>query len=137
MAAAQGYDKAKVIKKNTDGVFSSKNIYRKELVAYLQENQVGTLIITGANGGACVYLSMRGALDNNCTVIAYNRGIADFNFKDFIYPFAGYYDNTELNCKNCSFKEVSSMDGVVSNMINNMRAIEASPVFSKKDKSGR
>ena len=86
--AVGNYKDFKVFKKNSDGMFEKDNRHRDDLIAYLQDKQVGTLVITGANGGACVLDSIEGALKGNCTVIAYNKAIADFNFKDFIYPYS-------------------------------------------------
>ena len=118
-AAVANYPDVKFFKKNSDGMFEDYNKYKQDLATYLTRKQVGTLIITGANGGACVLRSITGALDNNCTVVAYNKGIADFNYKDFIYPYVGQYSNIKPNCKDCMFREVSSIDGLVQFMVNN------------------
>lgn len=117
-AAALNYKNARFIKKDTDGMFESYNKYRKDLVDFLNKNSVGTLIIAGANGGACVLRSITGALENNCNVVAFNAGIADFNYKDFIYPYVGQYSHIKPNCKDCSFKEVSSVENVAELMVN-------------------
>lgn len=103
--AAAGYDNIKFITKNTDGMFDPYNNKRDELGEYLRSKEVGNLIITGANGGACVEQSIAGALENNYNVQAYNNGIADFNYKDFIFPYTynGMFDKPR--CENCSFKE--------------------------------
>lgn len=96
--------------KNEDGMFSSSNV--KKLTNYLSENQIGKLIITGANGGACVEASISGALRNNYDVIAYSKGIADFNYQGFIYPYEygeGAYNYRTSKCTNCSFKEFNSI----------------------------
>lgn len=116
-AAVAKYSNVRFIKKDTDGMFATNNKYRKELVDYLNKNDVGTLIIAGANGGACVLESITGSLENNCSVIALNSGIADFNFKDFIYPYVGQYSNIKPNCRDCSFKEVSTIDKAAEYMV--------------------
>jgi len=102
------YKKFKTIKKNTDGMFSSSNKYKQKLTDYLEDNHIGSLIILGANGGACVKQSIKGSLEENYNVIAYNKGIADFNYRDFIYPYKDIY-KFKPNCKNCNFKEVDSL----------------------------
>lgn len=117
-AAVANYKELKFFKKTSDGMFESYNKYRKDLVDYLAKKQVGTLIITGANGGACVLMSIKGALDSDCTVVAYTKGIADFNYKDFIYPYVGKYSDLKPNCPNCSFKEISSLEGLGQYMVN-------------------
>lgn len=104
--AVQGYKDVKFFKKNTDGMFDPPNRGRQELVDYLKKNRIGNLIVTGANGGACVRQSILGALKGNCNVVAYSNGIADFNFKEFIYPYKEYYGDVKPNCTDCSFREV-------------------------------
>jgi hypothetical protein len=75
----------------------------------------------GANGGACVSDSIVEAIQGNCSVVAFNKGIADFNYKQFIYPYAGQYAKIKSSsnrlCKDCSFKEVSSLDDVIPTQI--------------------
>lgn len=134
-AAVGNYKDAKFFKKNSDGMFEDYNKHKKDLADYLTRKQVGTLIITGANGGACVLQSIRGALGNNCTVIAFSKGIADFNYKDFIYPYVGQYSNIKPNCKDCMFKEVSSIDGVTQFMVNN--SSRGSPASSNESRGVR
>lgn len=119
-AATKGYRDVRVLKKTTDGMFDSSNKYLKDLQEFLKRNQIGTLIIAGANGGACVQESIKGALKNNCNVVAFSSGIADFNYRDFIYPYAGQFGNMkkfEKDCNNCTFREVASVDRVANSMI--------------------
>lgn len=107
------YDKSKYFLKNTDGMFSSWNNHVDKLDDYLESQKVKTLIITGANGGACVESSISGALKENYNVIAFSKGIADFNYRDFIYPYDDEYDFANPKCKDCSFKEVDELHEVV------------------------
>lgn len=116
--SAKNYPNVRYFKKSSDGMFEDYNKYRKELVDYVKAKNIGTLVITGANGGACVRSSIDGALKNNCNVIAVSSGIADFNYKDFIYPYAGKYSNLKAKCSNCSFKEVSRVDDAGQFMVN-------------------
>lgn len=110
--AAKGYENIKFITKSADGIFDPYNNKRDELGEYLRSKEIGNLIITGANGGACVEQSISGALENNYNVLAYGQGIADFNYKDFIFPYT--YNNTfdKPKCENCSFKEYSQFEAL-------------------------
>lgn len=114
--AVRNYSRVRYFVKTSDGMFDSYNKSRADLVAYIKENDVGTLIVTGANGGACVLRSIRGSLDGNCTVLAYSNGIADFNYKDFIYPYVGWYLDIKNKCTTCKFEETSSVDDIVGAM---------------------
>lgn len=58
--------------------------------AEFRERNITDLVIIGANGGSCVLGSIRGALEVGYVVWAYNDGLADFNFQEFIYPFRYY-----------------------------------------------
>ncbi len=117
--AVMNYDKVIFLKKSTDGMFSDYNSYKGELVDYVKVNKIGKLIITGANGGACVRSSIETSLGGNCTVFAYSKGIADFNFEDFIYPYVGNYKDIKPKCSSCTFKEVSTIDDIVRVMAQN------------------
>lgn len=112
------YKNARFFKKDTDGMLETSNKYRKELVDFLNKNAIGKLIITGANGGACVRQSISGALENNCSVVALNSAIVDFNYKQFIYPYVGQYSDIVTNCKDCTFKEVGSVEKAAESMVN-------------------
>jgi nicotinamidase-related amidase len=87
--AVQNYDETVSILKNTDDAFSQGNRNRGTLTKYLESKQVNHLVVTGANGKACVKASIRGALDEKYHVTAFETGIADFNTSPFITPF-GY-----------------------------------------------
>jgi nicotinamidase-related amidase len=110
--AVKGYDKVQVFKKTTDGAFEFFNQHRKELVDFLQKNKVGTIGLIGANGGACVFLTALDAVNENCNVVTYSKGIIDFNFESFIYPYDKKY-NKSLGwyCREqgCSFRETHSL----------------------------
>lgn len=136
--AVGNYKETQVMKKNTDGMFDNYNKYREELVGYLQKKKIGTLLITGANGGACVERSIRGALDNNCDVVALNKGIADFNYKDFIYPYKGYYAKissiAKPRCDDCKFKEVTGIESANEYLVGN--SSNALPVNQNRTAEG-
>jgi nicotinamidase-related amidase len=106
--AARGYSPQTTIIKNSDGVFDDPNS-AEQLRGYLTKNHVQNLVITGANGGACVEASIEGALQNNYNVTAYNNGIADFNYDDFIYPYVNQYGNIHPACRSCTFRETASL----------------------------
>lgn len=133
--AAKGHKEVVVFTKDSDGMFDNGNSFKKELIDYLKKKQIGTLIITGANGGACVKSSIRGSLKGNCNVVAYSRGIADFNYHDFIWPYAGYYKNIKPDCQNCTFKETNKIDSVANSMINSNNSGRASqgPIGNREE----
>ncbi len=115
MAALEGYDNYQVIKKNTDSFLSQNNNNRRQVVDFFREHDTQQIIMTGANGGACVARSIAQALGNNCEVVAYSRGIADFNYDSFVFPYAGNYSSftDQVNmgtCDTCVFREVHSME---------------------------
>lgn len=109
--AAAGYDNIKIITKSSDGMLDDWNNKKSELSDYLQSKEIGNLIITGANGGACVKESIDGSLKNNYNVIAYSKGIADFNYSKFIYPYDDLY-KFKPKCKDCKFREVDEAETV-------------------------
>ncbi len=96
---ASNYKEVQYIKKNQDGMFYDE-IAAAKIKEYLTAKKVSNLIIVGANGGACVRESIAGAVENGYQVIAYSKGIADFNYEEFIYPYDDIYQF------NSSFKEV-------------------------------
>jgi nicotinamidase-related amidase len=103
--AVGDYENTKFFLKNTDGMFSQRNKYRDKLISYLEDEKIGTLVITGANGGACVKSSIGGSLEEGYNVVAYSEAIADFNFKDFIHPYDNIYKFKPEYC----LKEVCSL----------------------------
>lgn len=109
-AAAGNYSQTHYFTKATDGMFGTP-AQTKKLESILEKHRIGNLIITGANGGACVHESIQGALAHNLTVVAHAKGIADFNFKDFIYPFSKHYKFTPV-CKECVFREAEDHESV-------------------------
>lgn len=109
--ATEGYDCVKYFTKTTDGMFESSNKNEKPLSDYLRSKNIGNLIITGANGGACVSQSISGSLENNYNVLAYTNGIADFNYKEFIFPYVGQY-NFKPTCPSCTFREINEYETI-------------------------
>ena len=107
------YKRVRYFQKDRDGMFDPRNSFRGPLMEHLKEQDIGTLLITGANGGACVKRSIRGALENDYQVIAYAEGIADFNFKEFIYPYKYKKDQIDVTCAKCTFREVSGADQIM------------------------
>lgn len=123
--ALQGYKDVAFFKKDTDGMFDDESRSKADLVSFLQRKKIGTLIVTGASGGSCVQESIKGALKENCSVVAYSRGIVDFNYENFIYPYVGLPRTIKPNCKSCSFKEVWEIEDVVSVMAGSRRTQES------------
>jgi len=130
------YSEVKFSKKTTDDMFDASNSFRADLVEYLKKNNVGTLIVTGANGGACVRKSIQGALDSNCNVFAYNKGIADFSYPKFIYPYIGQYSTSiKPNCRDCTFQEVSGIDDIKEALLSQRNKF-LNPTVTKELSSG-
>jgi nicotinamidase-related amidase len=133
--ASKAYKNVKYFTKDTDGMFSSSNKSVDQISEYFRGKGIGNLIITGANGGACVNESIYGALDNNYNVLAYSKGIADFNYTDFIYPYDDIYD-FKPKCQKCSFKEVDEFE-TISLALTAKKAQAAKPKELKIDDSNR
>lgn len=114
------YPSQKHFIKNANGIFFDYNQDAAAFKDYLRAKKIGNLIVTGANGAACVAQSIRGALQNNCNVVAYSKGIADFNYPENIYPFTypGDYSGSALKavCSNCSFKQTANLNEIRSAM---------------------
>ncbi|MCC7441510.1 MAG: isochorismatase family protein [Bdellovibrionales bacterium] len=106
-AAAAGYPNSTTVIKNYDGVFDDPTSNR-QIREFLSHHNVRNLVITGANGGACVEASISGALSAGYDVTAFSRGIADFNYEDFIYPYVGQYHFSADH-----FREVDTLDAAV------------------------
>lgn len=110
--AAKDYDQATVVKKASDGMFDDPKA-KEKLDKLLAEKGINHLYITGANGGACVQQSISGALRNNYNVTSLSQGVADFNYKEFIYPYKGFYNFAHV-CPTCTFKEAEGPIDLVS-----------------------
>lgn len=112
------YDKVSFFKKNSDGMFDSYNFNREQLARQLNEFKVGSLIVTGINGDSCVLQSIRGALKNNCSVILYSPGVANFSFAQLVYPYTAPASLAALSsqCQNCSFHESSDLAEIEAQM---------------------
>lgn len=105
------YPKKFELEKTTDSMFDDLKV-QKDLFSYLKKENVSDLVITGANGGACVFKSIYSSLAYNYNVQAVSDAIADFNFKEFIYPYE-YSKNkfyTPKGCKRCGFEEMMSSE---------------------------
>jgi nicotinamidase-related amidase len=109
--AASGYESTMVFKKSTDGMFDDKK--STVLKQFFQKNDVDTLIVCGANGGACVKSSIRGALIEGYNVIAYNKAIADFNYESFVHPYRNFGWVQANNGQ--TFNEARSLDEIFPN----------------------
>ena len=115
-AAAGDYKSVKTIRKDWDGILDSKNGYRTELVKYLKQEDVGTLILVGANGGSCVRESVVTSLANGCSVLAYTKGIADFSYNPYIYPYTLLRDFNPAVCAHCRYQITSDRENVIDAM---------------------
>ena len=107
--STEGYENVTTFIKNTDGMFESYNNTTKQIEEFLQNKNIKTLIIAGANGGACVLASIQGSLARNFNVLAISTAIADFNYPEFVYPYKARY-SFKTSCNDCSFKEIENPD---------------------------
>lgn len=108
--AAEGAADVAFFEKTTDGMLDEGNAHRGKLTDFLQKKSINTLVVTGANGGACVHDSIDGALKHEFSVVAYDNGIADFNFEEFLYPYDHYYkDSIHPACSHCTFRESTNL----------------------------
>lgn len=114
----EGYRNTVSMYKNTDGFLSTNNRHRVKLYEYLTKSGIDTIIMTGANGGACVWASIEGALEDCFNVVAYSKAIADFNYEDFIYPYVDQYKDMKPGekCKDREFREVHNLADVVAQL---------------------
>lgn len=90
--ALDGYSLARYITKTSDGAFDLANKNRSELINELNFFSVDRIIISGANGGACVEATIYGAMAKNLNleVVAVAPAIADFRTNPFSYPYRYY-----------------------------------------------
>lgn len=87
-----------LVEKRIDNVFSRsrwKNA-RKVVKDYLDRNNISDLVMTGANGGACVKCSIFGGIKEGYRIWTDPTAIIDFNSRRFRYP--------------CVYKSVLSLD---------------------------
>ncbi len=85
-----GYQNFTIIRKEYNDLFSNglgNEIHRKKALNFLDKYLIDNLVVMGANGGACVQSTIIGALKESYTVKAYPKGIADFNYHEYIYPY--------------------------------------------------
>ncbi len=110
----ENYGNKKFITKSTDGMFDPFNTGLSVLKKHLDEKGIKTLIITGANGGACVLESIKGAVLRNYNVLTYTKGIADFNYEKVMTPYR-YFEiglDPAPPCENCVFAEYDDLSEI-------------------------
>lgn len=90
--AIGNYSPVATVLKNTDGLFDPKNESVDKAKKILKNWGVSGLIVMGANGGYCVKETIRGALASGYKVAAYDEGIAELNYSDFISPYSYHYN---------------------------------------------
>jgi nicotinamidase-related amidase len=81
------YDLTETFVKRTDGMLANASGVEQDLLRYLEKYHVTDLVISGANGGACVRCSIEGALQKGFQVLVDNNAVIDFNYKSFTYPY--------------------------------------------------
>ena len=114
--------------KTKDGMLDSKDKQVNKLVSYLESHDISNLIILGANGGACVEESILQAIRNDCNVMAYSAGTADFNFDRFKYPYKYSY-NPINNCRHCTYRQANTIEDIAYELANkDMNKKETKPI---------
>lgn len=109
-SAVTNYKEIKFFKKTTDGIFNSGNENLDEIEHYLKQKSISRLIFLGVQGDGCVLQSIQGALDGNCDVVAYEKGIANgYRYSNGQYFGFQHLADLHLNCRNCFFNKVSNI----------------------------
>jgi nicotinamidase-related amidase len=107
------YSPVITVMKSTDGLFDSRNVSVQAARDVLASWSATDLIVMGANGGACVERTIRGALHAGYKVWAYEQGIADFNYDSYRYPY-NYDDRDDIkDLRAEGLKEVEKAKQVV------------------------
>ncbi|MBC85631.1 MAG: hypothetical protein CL677_00510 [Bdellovibrionaceae bacterium] len=95
-----GYKNVEIFRKNRNGMFDESGGVAEDLANFLFRFGVTELVITGANGGACVKCSVIEALENGFKVIADKDAIIDLNTSEFIHPYR--FNRNRLSLKDQS-----------------------------------
>jgi nicotinamidase-related amidase len=109
------YEKSKVLYKDADGILWDHNTYKNEVQRYLQDQEIGVLVIMGLHGRGCVYQSISSSLNEQYTVAAYSPGITDLINARHIYPFRiseqyDYWKDCNQPNENCSVREIENIE---------------------------
>ncbi len=81
------YDLVEVFVKASSGMFAEYGGVADKIEAYLHSFGISELIMTGANGGACVRCSIVEALNKGYRVWADQKAIIDLNTFYFVLPY--------------------------------------------------
>lgn len=73
--------------KKSNGLFQFLNGASKEVMKFLDAHKVSQLVVSGANGGACVQCTIKGAIQAGYGVWTDEMSIIDFNSENFAYPY--------------------------------------------------
>lgn len=129
--AVKDYDKTITVMKKTDSMFATDTT-NQQLTDFFKDHEVKNLIITGANGGACVWSSIYDAVETDVyNVYPYSKGIADFNYNNFIYPYDDRYTDFRSS-DTCIFNELDYMKDVIAIMNNGKNSKEKSQMDSER-----
>ena len=122
------YPDARTFVKSTDGMFEANSGVVKEINEFLKGRSVSELLITGANGGACVRCSIEGALNSGYQVWTDDSAIIDLNYNKFVYPYRYQdgslrLDSKELQAKLNQRTNVNSLREIIA--ANNSKSINS------------
>jgi hypothetical protein len=81
------YWQSLTVPKSKDGLFDPKSFSSALFRRFLSEREITGLIVVGANGGACVYQTIRDALEKGFRVCADSEGIIQYDMEEFIHPY--------------------------------------------------
>lgn len=104
-------------KKDTNGFLSGSNSYKAEIIKSITDQKITDLCFIGANGGACVEGSIHSAISKDLNSFALVEGIADFNYKSFIYPYRysrKVMKKYSTNYNHIEFKQIRRLDRLIS-----------------------
>jgi nicotinamidase-related amidase len=85
-----GYNKLTIVRKENNNLFANEpgnEEHREQALNFLRKYSVSSLVVIGANGGACVKSTIVGALEHSYEIKAYPKGIIDFNHSEYLYPY--------------------------------------------------
>lgn len=102
------YPKHLVVQKSSVGLFEYGNMGAEKARRQLAQWNADELIVMGANGRACVEVTINGALSMGYSVRAYTEGIADFESEDFEFPYVYASPRNAIRHKNFTALENAS-----------------------------
>ncbi len=94
------------IDKFSSSAFSNYNIFKKQINEIISKEEIHEVVVIGANGSVCVKNTIEGAIKKDLEVIVYNKGIIDFESRNFITPYI--YQTCDIEQPECSYIQIDS-----------------------------